>query len=105
MCPLTCQGYLQHTHTAKMQPKRCAHIDEILLNLSDWTLRLDFQIVAGALYAATFAFGLISNVFVICAIIKYRPIVRTSQVFIERCYDVISERILHHLDSEISPDL
>lgn len=59
-----------------MELRNCVHIDEVLLNISDFTLRLDFQIVAGTLYAAAFLFGLLSNVFVIAAVIKYRDILK-----------------------------
>lgn len=55
-----------------MQLNNCVPIHEVLLNFSDWTLRLDFQIVTGALYSVTFAFGLISNVFVIAALLIYK---------------------------------
>jgi hypothetical protein len=55
-----------------MDLKNCVEINEILANLSDWTLRLDFQIVAGTFYAATYAFGILSNVFVIVAVIKFK---------------------------------
>lgn len=55
-----------------MQLNNCVPIDDVLLNINDWTLRLDFQIVAGVLYSVTFAFGLISNVFVITALLKYK---------------------------------
>ena len=55
-----------------MQLKNCVHIDEILQKNNDWTLRMDFQIVAGTFYATAFVFGFISNLFVIVAVIKYK---------------------------------
>lgn len=64
-----------------MSLKNCVYINEVLLNSSDFTIRSDFKIVAGLLYAAMFAFGLLSNTFVIVAVIKYKNLLTNFQNF------------------------
>src|SRR5271155_2457396 len=57
-----------------MQSRNCVEINEILQNFSEWTVRSEFQIVAGTFYAVTFALGLFSNVFIIVAMLKFKTL-------------------------------
>lgn len=57
---------------SEMSLNNCVLINEVLVKLGDWTVRPDFQIVIGSLYAIIFTFGFIANSLILAALLKYK---------------------------------